>query len=88
MLPSTLVSNPGASGKPIDDPARGAEIAALFEMGATDVHVGFDADDVRADFPMDTVTVDREFAEQVVRHLIALKRKSLAKSRGGEENDI
>jgi len=87
-LPSTFEINPGVNGKPVHDPARKAEIEALFAMGARDVDVGSHSDEVRADFPMNTVSVDREFAEQVVRYLVALKRKSLAKSPGGEENDI
>jgi len=57
-------------------------------MGARDVDVGFNSDLVSANFPMDIVIVDREFAERVVRYLVALKRKSLAKSQGGEENDL
>jgi len=87
-LPGTFEINPDVSGEPVDDPARGAEIAALFEMGARDVDVGFHSDLVITDFPMGTVTVDREFAEEVVRYLIALKRKSLAKPRGGEEDGL
>jgi len=87
-LPDIFVINPNSSREPVDDPARKAEIAALFEMGARDVDVGFHSDLVSANFPMDIVIVDREFAERVVRYLVALKRKSLAKSQGGEENDL
>lgn len=79
-LPGTFAINPNVSNEPIDDAARAAEIAALFEMGARDVDVGFHSDDVSVNFPMDAVRVDREFAEQAVRYLMALKRKSLAKS--------
>ena len=65
----------------LSDPASaewGAEqIQALFDLGATDVDVGFHSDRIQVTFPWNRDMMTRELIEQAVTLMSALRRQAL-----------